>query len=187
MILIQHITLQWYKECRGGSYAAQRNKFVQAAVLPPDFFDYIPFGIPVHRQLLLQKKDAFHILADRRVIEEFSAQNSLRLSPMELIPAVGGGCEMQYRYDWHKGAIPPRHQYDPTGGQMPLREPAFELHTGDYGRAVCNGRFVDLDTGNWWYELSITNVLVLAQKKAPPDCFLTNTPTHWYRQIAQLR
>ena len=187
MILVQHILLQWGKDCRGGPRAARRSQFLQAAKLPADFFDYIPFGHPVHWVLMEQKQSGINVKMDRRGVEAFDSWHSLRLSPMELTLKDNGHCEIRYRYDWHKGAIPGRYQYDRTGGRAPLNEPAFELCAGEYGRAICNGRFVDWDTGAWWYELSVTNVLMLAGKRAPLDCFLTHIPTHYYRQIAQLR
>ena len=188
MIIIQHILLQWQKDCRGGKGAVQRSRYPLAAKLPKDFFKDIPFGSPVHWQWVEQKPDGFHRRTDRRGLEIFDAQHSLPLGPMEIILNTDGGCLLRYRYDWHKGAVPPRQVYDPKTSQYrPLSEQAFVLEEGDYGRALCNGRFVDRDTGSWWYELSITNVLLLPQESAPLDCFLTADPTHLYRQIAQLR
>lgn len=187
MIIIQHILLQWQKDCRGGKGAVQRSRYPLAAKLPRDFFVDIPSGSPIHWRRVEQKTDGFHIRMDRRGLEVFDARHSLRLSPMELISNADGGCLLRYRYDWHKGAVPPRQVYDPKTSQYrPLSEQAFVLREGDYGRALCNGRFVDRDTGSWWYELSITNVLVLRQANVPLDCFLTAKPTHLYRQIAQL-
>ena len=41
-LLIQQIRLQWYKDCRGGNAAAQRNQYPRAMRLPKDFFSYYP-------------------------------------------------------------------------------------------------------------------------------------------------
>ena len=41
-LLIQQIRLQWYKDCRGGNAAAQRNQYPKAMRLPKDFFSYYP-------------------------------------------------------------------------------------------------------------------------------------------------
>lgn len=43
-LLIQQIRLQWYKDCRGGNGAVQRNQYPKAMRLPKDFFSYLPFG-----------------------------------------------------------------------------------------------------------------------------------------------
>ena len=37
-LLVQQIRLQWYKDCRGGNAAAQRNQYPRAMRLPKDFF-----------------------------------------------------------------------------------------------------------------------------------------------------
>ena len=58
---------------------------------------------------------------------------------------------MRYRYDWHIDAMPERYTYDKTGQKLPLNELALDLAPGKYGRAVCNGRFRDWDTGIWYY------------------------------------
>ena len=36
-LLVQQIRLQWYKDCRGGNAAAQRNQYPRAMRLPKDF------------------------------------------------------------------------------------------------------------------------------------------------------
>ena len=40
-LLVQQIRLQWYKDCRGGNAAAQRNQYPRAMRLPKDFFSYL--------------------------------------------------------------------------------------------------------------------------------------------------
>ena len=47
-LLIQQIRLQWYKDCRGGNAAAQRNQYPKAMRLPKDFFSYRDHADP-HR------------------------------------------------------------------------------------------------------------------------------------------
>ena len=53
-LLIQQIRLQWYKDCRGGNAAAQRNQYPRAMRLPNDFFSYYAYArilrVPVHRR-----------------------------------------------------------------------------------------------------------------------------------------
>ena len=43
-LLIQQIRLQWYKDCRGGNAAAQRNQYPRAMLLPKDFSLTIPLA-----------------------------------------------------------------------------------------------------------------------------------------------
>ena len=53
-LLVQQIRLQWYKDCRGGNAAAQRNQYPRAMRLPKDFFSYYPFGLPTHFASIIQ-------------------------------------------------------------------------------------------------------------------------------------
>ena len=68
----------------------------------------------------------------------------MRLHPFELIQQESG-IQVRYRYDWHIGAMPERYTYDKTGQKQSLNELALDLAPGEYGRAVCNGRFRDWD------------------------------------------
>ena len=69
-LLIQQIRLQWYKDCRGGNAAAQRNQYPKAMRLPKDFFSYYSFGLPTHFVSILQRPDGFQIDKDcRRLME----------------------------------------------------------------------------------------------------------------------
>ena len=44
ILLVQQLRLQWYKDCRGGNAAAQRNQYPKAMRLPKDFFSYYPLA-----------------------------------------------------------------------------------------------------------------------------------------------
>ena len=93
---------------------------------------------------------------------EWKPNGTMRLHPFELIQQESG-IQVHYRYDWHIGAMPERYTYDKTGQKQPLNELALDLIPGDYGRAVCNGRFRDWDTGIWYYALDILNVMPLTE------------------------
>ena len=68
-LLVQQIRLQWYKDCRGGNAAVQRNQYPRAMRLPKDFFSYYPFGLPTHFASIIQRPDGFQIDRDcRRLI-----------------------------------------------------------------------------------------------------------------------
>ena len=139
-LLVQQIRLQWYKDCRGGNAAAQRNQYPRAMRLPKDFFSYYPFGLPTHFASIIQRPDGFQIDRDCRRLMEWKPNGTIRLHPFELIQQEPG-IHVRYRNDWHIGAIPERYTYDKTGQKQPLNELALDLIPGDYGRAVCNGRF----------------------------------------------
>ena len=151
-LLIQQIRLQWYKDCRGGNAAAQRNQYPRAMRLPKDFFSYYSFGLPTHFVSILQRP----------------------------------GIQVRYRYDWHIGAMPERYTYDKTGQKQPLNELALDLIPGDYGRAICNGRFRDWDTGIWYYVLDILNVMPLTEPTDALTSFMDREPNMIYTQIDRL-
>ena len=186
ILLIQQINLQWYKDCRGGAGAVLRNHYPKAARLPEDYFSCYPFGVPAHSISLLQDKAGIHVQKDFRVLKEWRNDSTVKFDPFEL-SNTDGKPKIYYRFDLHRGALPERLKYDPnTSRYVPLHELAFELEPVDYGRAVCNGRFVDWDTGNWWYEMDILNIMFQPDPDIPLDCFLARKPNKTYQQIAQL-
>lgn len=55
-----------------------------------------------------------------------------------------------------------------------------------YGRAVCNGRFRDWDTGIWYYVLDILNVMPLTEPTDALTSFMDREPNKIYTQIDRL-
>ena len=164
-LLVQQIRLQWYKDCRGGNAAAQRNQYPRAMRLPKDFFSYYPFGLPTHFASIIQRPDGFQIDRDCRRLMEWKPNGTMRLHPFELIQQEPG-IHVRYRNDWHIGAMPERYTYDK--------------------RAVCNGRFRDWDTGIWYYVLDILNVMPLTEPTDSLTSFTDREPNKIYTQIDRL-
>ena len=186
-LLVQQIRLQWDKDCRGGNAAAQRNQYPKAMRLPKDFFSsYYPLRLSAHFVFILQKPDGFHIQKEYHRLMPWEADGTMQLQPFELIQQECG-IQVRYRYDWHTGAIPGRYTYDKTGQKLPLNELALDLMPGEYGRAICNGRFRDWDTGIWYYALDILNVMPLSEPVTSLECFVDREPNQVYKQIARLR
>ena len=63
---------------------------------------------------------------------------------------------------------------------------ALDLIPGDYGRAVCNGRFRDWDTGIWYYALDILNVMPLTELTDSLTSFTDREPSKIYTKIDRL-
>ena len=185
VLLIQQIRLQWYKNCRGGSAATRRNQCPRAMELPKDFFAYYSFGLPIHFVSVVQSPDGFRVYKDCRRLMEWKPNGTMRLHPFELIQRESG-IQVWYRYDWHIGAMPERYTYDKTGQKLPLNELALNLAPGEYGRAVCNGRFRDWDTGIWYYVLDILNVVPLAEPTRSRTSFTDREPGKIYTKIDRL-
>ena len=109
----------------------------------------------------------------------------LTAHPFELIQQEPG-IHVRYRNDWHIGAMPERYTYDKAGQKQPLNELALDLAPGEYGRAVCNGRFRDWDTGIWYYVLDILNVMPLTEPTDSLTSFTDREPNKIYTQIDRL-
>ena len=100
ILLVQQLRLQWYKDCRGGNAAAQRNQYPRAMRLPKDFFSYYSFGLPTHFVSILQRPNGFQIDKDCRRLIEWKPNGSMRIHPFELIQKESG-LHVRYRNDWH--------------------------------------------------------------------------------------
>ena len=185
-LLVQQIRLHWYKDCRGGNGAVRRNQYPRAMRLPKDFFSsYYPLRPSAHFVFILQEPDGFHIKKEYHRLMPWKADGTMRLQPFELIQQESG-IQVRYRNDWHIGAMSERYTYDKTGQKQPLNELALDLIPGDYGRAVCNGRFRDWDTGIWYYVLDILNVMPLAESTDSLTSFTDREPNKIYTQIDRL-
>ena len=185
-LLVQQIRLHWYKDCRGGNGAVRRNQYPRAMRLPKDFFSsYYPLRPSAHFVFILQEPDGFHIKKEYHRLMPWKADGTMRLQPFELIQQESG-IQVRYRNDWHIGAMSERYTYDKTGQKQPLNELALDLIPGDYGRAVCNGRFRDWDTGIWYYVLDILNVMPLAEPTDSLTSFMDREPNKIYTQIDRL-
>ena len=164
---------------------AQRNQYPRAMRLPKDFFSYYSFGLPTHFVSIVQRPNGFQIDKDCRRLMEWKPNGSMRIHPFELIQKESG-LHVRYRNDWHIGAMPERYTYDETGQKQPLNELALDLAPGEYGRAVCNGRFRDWDTGIWYYVLDILNVMPLAEPTDSLTSFMDREPSKIYTKIDRL-
>ena len=185
-LLVQQIRLHWYKDCRGGNGAVRRNQYPRAMRLPKDFFSsYYPLRPSAHFVFILQEPDGFHIKKEYHRLMPWKADGTMRLQPFELIQQESG-IQVRYRNDWHIGAMSERYTYDKTGQKQPLNELSLDLIPGDYGRAVCNGRFRDWDTGIWYYVLDILNVMPLAEPTDALTSFTDREPNKIYTQIDRL-
>ena len=184
-LLVQHICLEWSKDCRGGNAAQQRSQYPKAMQLPKDLLSYDYVGLPAHFVYILQSPDEFKVINNCHKLMEWRSNGTMRLAPFELIQQ-DHRILVQYRYDWHIGAMPERHIYDKCGQIQPLKELALDLSYGDFGQAVCNGRFSDVDTGQWYYKLNILNVMLLKESTDSLTCFTDRKPNKVYAKLDHL-
>lgn len=67
-----------------------------------------------------------------------------------------------------------------------MNENAFLLVPGEYGRVMWNERNVDYDTGHWYYQLHIYNILLYPRGVPPTDILAQRQPDYEYEQMADL-
>ncbi|WP_088833776.1 hypothetical protein [Paenibacillus tyrfis] len=185
MLLIQHIKIYWNKSHRGTPYATDRARMPQAYPLPANFFDEHPRGYPIHLVYLEQQQDG---LRERRNdIQTLKKYNPLRVGAIEAITQEEDHYEIRYRYDGHRGANPARTRYDVhTNTNIPLNERAMILQPGECGRICYNGRYTDYDTGEWYYNLDIINLIHLGDQPKSLRPFTKKPPDKTYQQMARL-
>ena len=101
---------------------------------------------------------------------------------------------VSFFYDEHRSGAPHRRGHnqdyqDPRSalfGKDCLNETAFVLEKGQYGRLIWNERKTDYDTGTWYYQLHIYNLIHLNNTPAEPDIFIAKGPDFLYQKTAIL-
>ena len=101
---------------------------------------------------------------------------------------------MNFAYDERRSGSPRRrgrnrdyhNQQSLWHGRDCLNEEAFLLEPGQYGRIIWNERCADCDTGHWYYQLHIYNILLFKRGVPPADILLTRQPDYEYSQLADL-
>jgi hypothetical protein len=184
-LVTQHIKIEWGKECRGAPYAEYRSHMTKALSLPNNHIRLQLGGYHSHYSYIIQSKYGFAERINR--FQEIPNESDFRLGALEIINDSDYFI-VEYRYAYHSRAIPPRRMFDiKRGGECDLVEVAMELCPDEYGRIIYNGRLVDFDTGEWYYNLDVVNIINLNQKELSTSIFTDNEPDKTYSQIAVLR
>jgi hypothetical protein len=93
--------------------------------------------------------------------------------------------EVFFEYNPNSCGMPSRVMYDSNSDKKVfLKQKAFILNPEEYGKIIFNGRFTDADTGNWWYEKHIFNLIYTS---TPSEKMFLNMPvSKKYEQLAKL-
>lgn len=125
----------------------------------------------------------------------YNSVSKLNLTNLYFSPCIEkDGFEVSFFYDERRSGKPFRrgHNKDYHNLQSPLyhidclNETAFILKKNQYGRILWNERRIDYDTGEWYYQLHIYNMIYLLDKISKNDIFVSNKPDFIYRQEAVL-
>ncbi|MCM1539845.1 MAG: hypothetical protein NC121_01140 [Blautia sp.] len=194
MLLIQDIRLAWGKRERGSASAGIRTEFPMAYSLErfPDMFHG---DILVHRLSFWQKEAVVQALYldDGYRIQCYPSAQDLNLTNLA-VRWDAGSYEVSFFYDERRSGQPVRRghnrDYHNTDSSLYrhdiLNETAFSLGAGQYGRVFWNERNLDYDTGEWYYQWHIVNLLHSLDKMPERDIFLVREPDFEYRQMATL-
>lgn len=194
LLLIQDICLCWGKDERSSAYAKKRAGFPMVCTL-----DKLPNTINkdviVHRLDFWQRGDTFQILKMNDVcrFQFHTSVQDLNLTNLSIQLNVES-YEVAFFYDVNRSGWPVRrghnkdyHNIDSLlYGHDILNETAFYLRQGQYGRVIWNERKVSYDTGEWYYQLHISNLLHYLGKMPESDVFLTSSLNVEYKQLAAL-
>ena len=190
MLLIQHIKLEWYKESRGAPDSTARNRLEPARRLPARFFDYNPIGTPSHYLFLVQEKTDFIEQINR--IEALTELEKVKVGCLEIVKNLNA-YDVHFKYvhsngdpvrtnEHRKTAAPFTHEHDDSIYGM-LNEIAMTLKPGEYGRIMHNGKHIGYDTGHWYYQKDIVNIINSPDKVENLDIFLGRKPDKTYDQL----
>ena len=194
MLLIQDIALSWNKNERSSIYAKKRTEFSTAYPLDK-LPDSICGDILVHRLKFLQKGTIFQTLQINSIyrFQCYSSAQELNLANLSVQPEVDG-YKVTFFYDERRSGRPVRrgHNKDYNNKDSSLyrhdilNETAFFLKPGQYGQLLWNERKIDYDTGEWYYQLHVVNLLYYLGKMPETDIFLTRKPDFEYKQMTVL-
>lgn len=121
-------------------------------------------------------------------------QSVQQLNLANLSVSSGSDClEVSFFYDERLSGLPFRrghnkdyhHPQSLLYGKDCLNEVAFLLKPKQYGRIIWNERKADYDTGAWYYQMNLYN-LILTDCMPTKNMFLINKPDFEYRQMAVL-
>ena len=182
MILCQQIIVEYDKSSRGAEGAAARGTLPEAYALPETFWG--------------QKGNCHCVWLRQNGTDFFRRDSMLELSSIKEMEIVENNDVYEITFTYHSAIGKPvrtfRHAKKPiiTGStdylHSTLKEIAFTLsRTQSYGRMRFNGRLTDFDTGQWYYESTVVNI-IHTEGGFDRDIFVSRQPDVVYSQLEKL-
>jgi hypothetical protein len=179
-IIIQSITVAWNKDYRGGKEAEIRNAV-------PDSYP-LPLEACVHsdsNNIIIHEVKRYHH-NDFQISDNVQCINASNHKVKGGYLKIGEEyLEVYFKYSYYDCGKPFLNKYDETGTLIPLEEKAFILLDDEYGKVVFNGKYTDIDNGNWWYEKKVHNII--RTSKIHKDVFLRNEVIKSYKKLSILQ
>ncbi|MBN1910332.1 MAG: hypothetical protein JW818_11375 [Pirellulales bacterium] len=167
--------MTWTKASRGGDGARIRNALPDALPLPLEAFT-APWTL--HSIYYHESND----FTKEEVIKKTDSPDVLGIRVLRF-KLCNRQLAVSFLHDSANAALVDRIQVDLQGNEI-LEVDAFVLEPEQWGQLVYNGRFVDMDTGNWWYEHTVFNI-GLGLKPAK-DLFRSTRPASRFVELARL-
>ena len=193
LLLVQDICLTWGKKERNSAYAKKRAEFPMA-YLVDNFPDTFHGDVIVHHLNFCQRGTMFQNLwvNDTYRFQFYSSIQNLNLTNLLIQPDTES-YEVTFFYDAHRSGQPIRQGHNKDYHNVDsllyrhdiLNETIFSLKRGQYGRVIWNERKI-YDTGEWYYQLHVSNLLHYVGKMPEQDIFLIHRPDFEYKQLAVL-
>ena len=174
-VVVQHIHTMWTKASRGGNGARIRNALPIALPLPLDVF-VSPWTL---HSINFYEHDAF---TKKESVTKAASPEDLAIRVLRFTIHCDRLAVCFLRHPMN-AATASRFPSDPPGREI-LEVDAFALDPSQWGQLTYNGRFVDIDTGNWWYKQSVFNIGYCL--KPAKDVFRTTRPASRFVELAQL-
>ena len=122
----------------------------------------------------------------------YNSADELNLTNLTLA-YCGENLQVDFCYDEQRSGRPMRrgrnkdfnNRHSRMLGRDGLHENAVVLAPGQYGRLIWNERRVDCDTGGWYYQLHVYNLLYTV-RGVPANDVLIREPDFVYEQLADL-
>ncbi len=194
LLLVQDICLSWGKKERGSVYAKMRAEFPIAYLLDKPF-DRLDGDVFVHHLKFWQKRTMFQTLylKEGYRFQFYPSAQEVNLTNLSIESEIES-YKVIFFYDEHRSGQPIRRGHNKDYHNVDsllyrhdiLNETAFSLELGQYGRVVWNERNMDYDTGEWYYQLHIINLLHYPNEIPKKDIFLSHKLDFAYKQMAVL-
>ena len=178
LLLVQDICLTWGKKERNSAYAKKRAEFPMAYLLD-NFPDTFHGDVIVHHLNFCQRGTMFQNLwvNDTYRFQFYSSIQNLNLTNLLIQPDTES-YEVTFFYDAHRSGQPIRQGHNKDYHNVDsllyrhdiLNETIFSLKRGQYGRVIWNERKI-YDTGEWYYQLHVSNLLHYVGKMPEQDIF----------------
>lgn len=194
MLFIQDICLSWGKKERASVYAKRRAEFPMAYSLHKLSGPF--HGDVIVHSLNFRQRGTMFWPSPRNDVHGFQFCRSvgdLNLTNLFIQPE-GESYEVTFFYDEHRGGRPVRRGHNKDYNNIDsllyrhdiLNETVFSLRPGQYGRVIWNERKIDFDTGEWYYQLHVSNLWSCLGKMPKQEIFLTSRIDFEYKQMALL-